>query len=142
MWQGEVPMPAVMIEFEPAAFSAGGPLAAYADAKEKMRWVIQTGVRTAVHIDCNVWFRDNYPQPPNSLSIVVKGSHPSWIDTVDEFNRLEYWEVRAQIANAIERGILRVRGVDGNVIGVNAIRTGTLPTGGSPVASLDVSITT
>jgi hypothetical protein len=50
--------------------------------------------------------------------------------------------VRAQIANAIERGILRVRGVDGNVIGVNAIRTGTLPTGGSPVASLDVSITT
>lgn len=134
-------MPAVMIEFEPAAFSAGGPLAAYAATKEKMRWVIQTGVRTTVHIDCNTWFRDNYPQPPNSVCIVVKGSHPSWIDTVDEFNRLEYYEIRAQLANAVERGILRVRGPDGNVVGVNAIRTGTLPTGGSPTASLNVSIT-
>ena len=134
-------MAGVMIEFEPTAFTAGGPLAKFAATKEKIRWVIQTGVRTSVHIDCNTWFRDNYPQPPNSACIVVKGSHPSWIDSADEFNRLEYYEIRAQVANAIERGILRVRGPDGNVIGVNAIRSGTLPTGGSPTASLDVSIT-
>lgn len=135
-------MAGVMIDFEPTAFSAGGPLAKFAASKEKMRWVVQTGSRTAVHIDCNVWFRDNYPQPPNSVCIVVKGSHPSWIDTVVEFNKLEYWEIRAQLANAIERGILRLRGPDGNVLGVNAIRSGTVPTGGSPPASLDVSITT
>lgn len=134
-------MAAVMIEFDPSAFSAGGPLAAYAATKEKMRWVLQTGSRTASHIDINTWFRGNYPQPPNSLCIVVKGSHPSWFDTAEEFNQLEYFEIRAQIANAIERGILRVRGPDGNPVNVDDIRTGTVPTGGTISIDLDVSIT-
>ena len=135
-------MPAVMIEFDPAAFQTGGPLARYADVKTKMRWVLQTGARTAAHMDINTWFRGNYPQPPNSISIVVKGSHPSWFDTVEEFNQLEYFEIRAQLANAIERGILRVRGPGGTDIDADTIRTGTIPAGDSRTAVLDVSITT
>lgn len=134
-------MPAVMIEFDPAAFQSGGPLAAHAASWNKMRWVLQTGARTAAHMDINTWFRGNYPQPPNSVSIVVKGQQPSWFDTVEEFNRLEYFEIRAQLANAIERGILRVRGPGGTDIDADTIRTGTVPTGDSRTTLLDVSIT-
>lgn len=115
---------AVMIEFAPGAFTAGGPLAAFATSKEKIRWVMQSGNRSAPHIDCNVWWHDNYPQPPNSISIVVKGSHPSWIDTALEFNLLEYFEIRAQIANAIERGILQVRDTTGAVVTADDVRNG------------------
>lgn len=135
-------MPAVMIEFEPTAFDPGGPLAQYAANKEKMRWVIQTGSRTAVHIDVNTWFRGDYPQPPNSVCIVVKGSHASWFDTVEEFNRLELFEVRSQVANAIERGILRVRGPGGTNIDPSAIRLGNVPSGDNRTVGLDANITT
>jgi hypothetical protein len=114
---------AVMIEFAPSAFTTG-PLAAYAANKEKIRWVLQSSVRAAPHIDVNVWFRDNYPQPPNSISVVVKGSHPSWFDTATEFNMLEYFEVRAQIANAIERGILQVRDTSGSAVTADDVRNG------------------
>lgn len=114
---------AVMIEFAPTAFTTG-PLAAFAANKEKIRWVLQSGSRAAPHIDCNVWFRDNYPQPPNSLSIVIKGSHPSWLDTPLEFNSLEYFEVRAQIANGIERGILQVRDSGGSAVTADDVRNG------------------
>jgi hypothetical protein len=127
-----------MIEFEPTAFTGTGPLARYAAIKRSMRWVIQTGLRTATHIDVNTWFRGNYPQPPNSISIVIKGSHPSWFDTVDEFNRLEMMEIRAQIANGIERGILRVRGPGGTDIDPDTIRLGAVPTGDQRSAALDV----
>lgn len=130
----------VMIEFAPTAFQAGGPLASFAATKEKIRWVIQTGARTGMHIDINTWFRGNYPQPPNSVCIVVKGSHPSWIDTVNEFNRLERFEVRAQLANAIERGILRVRGPGGAEVPVAQVRGGTVPTGDGRTVGLDVSL--
>jgi len=133
-------MPAVMIEFDPTAFQAGGPLAAHVGSKEKMRWVLQTGARTAAHMDINTWFRGNYPQPPNSVSIVVKGSHPSWFDTVEEFNRLEYFEIRAQLANAIERGILRVRGPGGADVGADTVRTGAILPGDGRTTLLDVSI--
>lgn len=133
-------MPAVMIEFEPTAFAPGGPLARFAADKEKMRWVLQTGSRTGSHVDVNTWWRGNYPQPPNSLCVVVKGSHASWFDTVDEFNRLELWEIRAQIANAIERGILRVRGPAGTVVSPAEIRTGTVLPGDLRSATLDVNI--
>lgn len=115
---------AVMIEFAPGAFTAGGPLAAFSASKEKIRWVLQSGNRSAPHIDCNVWWTDNYPQPPNSICIVVKGSHPSWIDTALEFNLLEYFEIRAQIANAIERGILQVRDNGGSVVTADDVRNG------------------
>lgn len=135
-------MPGVMIEFAPTAFQAGGLLASFAATKEKIRWVLQTGGRTGMHIDVNTWFRGNYPQPPNSLSIVVKGSHPSWLDTVTEFNRLELFEIRLQIANAIERGILRVRGPGGADVPPDQVRTGTVPTGDGRSSALDVSITT
>ena len=135
-------MPAVMIEFEPTAFAPGGPLAKYAATKEKMRWVIQSRSRTASHIDINTWFRGNYPQPPNSICIVVKGSHASWFDTVEEFNRLELFEVRSQIANAIERGILRVRGPGGTDIAPDTIRLGNVPGGDQNFAHLDVNVTT
>ena len=133
-------MPAVMIDFAPSAFQPGGPLARYADTKEKIRWVLQTGSRSSVHIDLNTWFRGNYPQPPNSVSIVVKGSHPSWVDTVEEFNRLELFEIRAQLANAIERGILRVRGPSGTDIAPDTVRAGTVPYGNALPAALDVSL--
>ena len=115
---------AVMIEFAPNAFSASGPLYRWAGSKEKIRWVLQSGTRTAPHIDCNIWWKDNYPQPPNSLSIVVKGSHPSWINTDLEFNLLEYFEIRAQIANAIERGILQVRDTGGSAVTADDVRNG------------------
>jgi hypothetical protein len=128
----------VMIEFAPTAFNPGGPLARYATVKEKMRWVLQTGSRSSTHIDVNTWFRGNYPQPPNSISIVVKGSHPSWIDTVDEFNRLELFEIRAQIANGIDRGILRVRGPGGTDVTADEVRGGTVPTGDFRAVGLDV----
>jgi len=116
---------AVMIEFAPNAFTTG-PLAAFAAYKEKIRWVLQSGARTAPHIDCNVWFKDNYPQPPNSICIVVKGSHPSWLDTAVEFNQLEYFEIRAQIANAIERGVLQVRDTSGTPVTADTVRTGSV----------------
>lgn len=115
---------AVMIEFKSDVFNAGKPLAAFAAHKEKIRWVIQSGSRAAPHIDCNVWFRDNYPQPPNSLSIVIKGSHPSWLDSALEFNMLEYFEIRAQIANAIDRGILTVRDTGGSAVTADDVRNG------------------
>lgn len=129
-----------MIEFAPSAFLPGGPLARFAATKEKMRWVLQTGSRTGSHVDVNTWWRGNYPQPPNSVCVVVKGSHPSWFDTVDEFNRLELWEIRAQIANAIERGILRVRGPAGTDVGTAEIRTGTVPAGDLRSATFDVNV--
>lgn len=126
-----------MIDFNPTVFTTG-PLARYAADKESIRWVIQTGKRAAVHMDVNTWFRGNYPQPPNSACIVVKGSHPSWFDTVEEFNRLELWEIRSQLANAIERGILRVRGPGGTDIAPDTIRSGTVPTGDQRYSRLDV----
>lgn len=116
-------MASVMIEFAPTAFTTG-PLAAWAADKNKIRWVIQSGSRAAPHIDCNVWWADNYPQPPNSVSIVVKGAQPSWIDTALEFNLLEYFEIRAQIANAIERGILQVRDTSGTPVTADDVRNG------------------
>lgn len=119
-------MASVMIEFAPGVFGSGGPLERWAASKNKIRWVIQSGSRTAPHIDCNVWFTDNYPQPPNSVSIVVKGEHPSWIDTATEFNLLEYFEIRAQIANAIERGILQVRDTSGTPVTADVVRAGTV----------------
>lgn len=119
-------MASVMIEFAPTAFGAGGPLEKWANDKNKIRWVIQSGSRAAPHIDCNVWFADNYPQPPNSISIVIKGQHPSWIDTALEFNQMEYFEIRAQIANAIERGILQVRDTTGAVVTADVVRAGTV----------------
>lgn len=133
-------MPGVMIDFAPSAFQAGGPLARFADSKEKIRWVLQTGSRTSMHMDVNTWFRDNYPQPPNSVCIVVKGSIPSWFDTVEEFNRLELFEIRAQLANAIERGILRVRSPAGIDVDPDTIRLGTVPSGDSRTSLLDISL--
>ena len=118
-------MASVMIEFAPTAFTTG-PLAPWAANKNKIRWVLQSGTRAAPHIDCNVWWRDNYPQPPNSVSIVVKGAHPTWIDTALEFNLLEYFEIRAQIANAIERGVLQVRDTTGAVVTADVVRAGTV----------------
>lgn len=117
---------AVMIEFAPTAFDPGGPLEKFADDKNQARWLLQSGSRTAPHIDVNVWWRDNYPQPPNSLSIVVKGNQPSWIDTPLEFNSLEYFEVRGQLANAIERGVLQVRNSAGGVVTADVVRAGTV----------------
>lgn len=119
-------MASVMIEFHPNVFDAGKPLNRWAEFKDRIRWVIQSGSRAAPHIDCNVWFHDNYPQPPNSLSIVIRGQHPSWIDTALEFNMLEYFEIRAQIANAIERGILQVRDTSGSVVTADTVRAGTV----------------
>jgi hypothetical protein len=114
---------AVMIEFAPTAFTTG-PLARFSSSKHRVRWVIQSGSRAAPHIDVNVWFQDRYPQPPNSISIVIKGEHPSWFDTALEFNQLEYFEIRGQIANAIERGILQVRNTAGTAVTADDVRNG------------------
>jgi len=132
---------AVMIEFQPAVWTTGR-LARFASDRAKIRWVLQTRSRTSQHIDCNTWFRSNYPQPPNSICIVIKGDHPTWVDTVEEFNRLELYEIRAQLANAIERGILRVRGPGGTDVSADVVRLGTVPTGTNRTANLDVSLDT
>lgn len=119
-------MAAVMIEFNPNAFAAGGVLAPWAADKNKIRWIIQRGVAANTNIDCNVWWVDNYKQPPSARCVVVKGLMPTWFDTVTEFNLLEYFEIRAQIANAIDRGILRVRDTTGSPVTADVVRNGTV----------------
>lgn len=132
---------AVMIDFDPTAWTTG-PLALYATNRGKIRWVLQKGLGTRTLIDCNVWWRDNYPQPPNGVSIVVKGDGPTWFDTVAEFNSLDYYEVRAQLANAMDRKILRVRCPAGTEVSADAVRLGAIPAGDNRTGLLDVSITT
>lgn len=109
------------------AFS--GPLARWAASRRSIRWVIQTGTRTASHIAHHTWFggpAGTYAQPPNSISIVIKYGGPSWFDTPLEFNSLEYTEIRAQIANEIERGILQVIDSTGSVATAADVRGGTV----------------
>lgn len=105
------------------AFS--GPLAAWAQYRRKIRWVLQSGIQSSPHIAHGAWFRGGaggYAQPPNSLSIVVRFGGPSWFDTPLEFNLLPYFEIRGQIANEVERGILEVRDSTGAVATAADIR--------------------
>ncbi len=91
------------------AFS--GPLAKWADQRRKIRWVIQSGLESSPHIAHKAWFggpQGSYAQPPNSISVVVKYGGPIWFDTPLAFNLLPYQEIRGQIANEVERGILQV----------------------------------
>jgi hypothetical protein len=105
------------------AFS--GPLAQWAAYKRKIRWVIQNGVESSPHIAHRTWFGGplgSYAQPPNSVSIVVKYGGPSWWETPLEFNLLPYPEIRAQIANEVERGILEVLDSSGSPVTAATIR--------------------
>jgi len=120
-------MAAIMIRFKPGVFSPGGRLEKWASVKHKIRWHILQACEAKCHIDINTWFHnDGYPQPVNSQAIVLKAESPSWFDTPTEFNKTAYNEVRAQIANGIERGILEVRNSSGAVATADDVRNGTL----------------
>ena len=115
-------MAGVMIQFAPNVFDSGKPLAAFVDAKHKAVYTIEAESGRGTHIDVNVWFN----QSPNSNVIVVKWGGPSWFDTPLEFNSLPYNEVRSQIANAVEKGLLQVLTSAGATATVAAIRGGTV----------------
>ena len=130
-------MAAVMVQFNPTAFNVGGPLylpgtpvgTAMSEVnKRKSKYVIQTESGRTPHINHKIWKKpvaDN-PQPPNSLSLVVYYGGPSWFETAEEFNLLPYYEIRSQVANAVEEGILQVIDSTGAVATVTAIRNGTV----------------
>ena len=120
-------MAGVMIQFDPTVFDPGNPLEAFADAKHKAKYTIEAESGRGTHIDVNVWFKDaDNPQPPNSNVLVVKWGGPSWLDTPLEFNSLPYNEVRSQIANAVEKGLLQVLASTGATATVAQIRGGTV----------------
>lgn len=117
----------VSIRFKPSIFQAGGRLEN--TPTRKARYIMNSGVFSAPHIAHGAWFgpRDpGDPQPPNSVTVTVHGTSTSWFETVDEFNRLPYDEIRGQIANEVERGILEVLNSVGAVATVAQIRAGTV----------------
>jgi len=104
-------------------------LAAFATNKHKARWVLQSGVESSPHIAHKTWFggpQGSYAQPPSRISSVVKYGGPSWFETADELNKLPYSEIRAQLANEVERGILQVLDSGGTPVTATAIRGGTV----------------
>ena len=116
-----------MIQFQSDVFNAGGLLAKFAGAKHRAIYTSEAESGRGTHIDVNVWFKDaDNPQPPNSNVLVVKWGGPSWFETVQEFNLLPYNEVRSQIANAVEKGLLQVLTSAGATATVAAIRGGTV----------------
>lgn len=118
----------VMVHLLDSAFNPGGLLAG--QPKHKTRYIMNSGVESAPHIAHKAWFakRDpGDPQPPNSTTLVLQGTSPSWFDTPEEFNLLPYSEVRAQIANEVERGIMTVIASTGATATVAQIRSGTVP---------------
>lgn len=119
-------MAAVMIEFNPAVFQAGGLLEHFAEQKHKAKWILQSGVESSPHIAHGAWFngRDGYSQPPNSISISVMAESPCWFATPAAFNNLPLSEIRLQIANEIDRGILRVRNTGGSAVTSDDVRNG------------------
>lgn len=115
----------VAIQFDPNVFDTGKPLAAFAGKKHKARYIMNSGVESAPHIAHGAWFANrDYPEPPNSITICVHWGGPSWFDTPAEFNLLPYAEVRAQIANEVERGVLQVLTSAGAIATVANIRSG------------------
>ena len=118
-------MAGVMIQFHPDAFTTG-PLAAFADNKHKAIWDMNSGVESGPHIDNNFVKTGRGEGVPNSITIKIRYGSPSWFDTALEFNSLPYPEIRAQIANAVERGFLQVLTTTGAVATVAAIRGGTV----------------
>ena len=122
-------MPAVMMRLKASAFAAGGPFAG--KPEHKVRYILQSGVESAPHIAHKSWFANRdagNPQPPNSVSLVLHGKQSSWFETPLEFNLLPYQEIRAQIANEIERGIIEVVNSGGSIATAAQVR-GTLAIG-------------
>jgi len=118
-------MAAVTIRFKPGIFDPGGKFEKWGDVRHKVRWHILPACESKPHADINVWWHnDGYPQPVNSVAIVIKGESVSWFDSADEFNKLAYSEIRAQIANGIDRGILEVRSTAGAAVSADDVRNG------------------
>jgi len=119
-------MAGVSIQFDPAAFSPGGPLASFANDKSKARWTIAGLSEEKQSVMGNTSRRDyGLPLNPDKVLVILYGS-PTWFETVDEFNRLSYHEMRSHLANAVEQGILQVLGSGGGAATVAAIRAGTV----------------
>jgi len=119
-------MAAVVIQFHPNAFSAGGPLESFASNKHKAVWDMSSAVESKPHIGSHTSTPGRGNGTPNSLTIKVRYGSPSWLDTPNEFNKLPYPEIRAQIANAVEAGIIQVLTSGGAVATVADIRDGTV----------------
>ncbi len=119
---------AVTIRLLDSAFDPGGLLAG--QPKHKTRYIMNSGVESSPHIAHKTWAakrNPGNPQPPNSVTLVLQGTSPSWFDTAEEFNLLPYSEVRAQIANEVERGVMTVIASTGATATVTQIRNGTVP---------------
>jgi hypothetical protein len=93
--------------------------------RHKARYILQAGGFGPPHIAHNAWFngRDGYPQPPNSVSIALHATSPSWFETIEEFNLLPYITVRDQIANEVERGMMEVLTSAGGATATGLITT-------------------
>jgi hypothetical protein len=119
-------MAGVSIQFAPTAFSAGGPLYRFADNKQQARWTIAGLSDEKQSVAGNTSRRDyGLSLNPDKALVILYGS-PTWFETVDEFNRLAYNEMRSAIANAVEQGVLQVLDSGGGVATVTAIRAGTV----------------
>ncbi len=116
----------VSVRIDPTAFDPGGLLDG--TPIEKARYILQSGVESSPHIAHGAWFsgRDGYQQPPNSISIVCHGTSPSWFGSVEAFNNLPLAEIRLQLANEVDRGLLEVLNSAGTPVTGDAIRAGTV----------------
>lgn len=120
-------MAGVSVQFDPTVFNAGKPLEKFASWKHMARYTLNPGCESKPHIAHNVWFTGKgYLEPPNSITLTVQWGGPSWFETADEFNRLPYSEIRAYIANEVERGILEVIDSTGATATAADIRAGTV----------------
>lgn len=119
-------MAAVMIRIPAAAFSSGG--AFFGQPEHKVKYLINSSTESAPHIAHGAWFngRDGYAQPPNSKTISVMGTSPSWFNSPEAFNDLPLAEIRSQIANEVERGILEVLNSNGSTATATQIRAGSV----------------
>ena len=119
-------MAGVSIQFDENTFGTGGALEKFAATKRQARWIIASHADSQMDISANNFFREgNLPIAPHHCLVIQYGG-PTWFETVDEFNKLGYSEIRSAIANAVERGILKVLDSSGGTATAANIRAGTV----------------
>ncbi len=120
-------MAGVSIRFNPAVFLTGGPLENV--PPNKARFIMNPNEHKIPHLNINTWFKNRdpgIPEPTNSLTIILQGTSPSGLTTLEEFNLLPYNEWRGQIALEVERGMIQVINSTGGIATVTQIRNGTV----------------
>jgi hypothetical protein len=117
---------AIMIQFDPTLFAPGGRLEQFVQKKAIVRYAVSCDVESTPHIAAHTTRDVDGHHTGHAGSFQVTGAGPTWFDSATEFNQLPYPEVRAQIANEVERGILQVIDSTGAVATAEAIRKGTV----------------